>query len=273
MGDTEVVVKSKPDHVFRCVTKILTILLFLRLEEMSLLSIDDIIEAGSGRNVTWKHVFSNTATISNEFEYSNDKWVYAQAFIEQLLGTIFEEAVSYHILVPMGLIGYFEKHTEYPPMVARGYRGSNEDLMVIGSTLASGGVSPKTALRVISSNSVQKILRDSTKHAKDTFNNNKVVESMNRFLKDKSSSGNNVVRGYGLGLWRTKGWRTRLGKDVQGWLSMGSSEALLYFDEDMVVSMCAEQRILGLELTVSLKDVVQEIGSRLNDAYNTLDSK
>ena len=69
MGDTEVVVKSKPDHVFRCVTKILTIMLFLRLEEMSLLSIDDIIEAGSGRNVTWKHVFSNTATISNEFEY------------------------------------------------------------------------------------------------------------------------------------------------------------------------------------------------------------
>ena len=152
MGDTEVVLKSKPDHIFRCVTKILTILLFLRLEEMNLLSIDDIIEAesSSGRNVTWKHIFSNTATISNEFEYSNEKWTYAQAFIEQLLGTTFEEAVSYHILVPMGLTGYFEKQTEYPPIVARGYRGSNEDLLIIGSTLASGGVSPKTALRVIS---------------------------------------------------------------------------------------------------------------------------
>ena len=153
-------------------------------------------------------------------------------------------------------------------MVARGYRGSNEDLMKIGSTLSSGGVSPKTALRVISSNSVQKMLSDSTSHVKDTFNNNTVVRSMSRFLKDKSSSGNIIVSGYGLGLWRTKGWRTRgdkPGQDVQGWISMGSSEALLHFDKDVVVSMCAEQRVLGLELTVALKDVVEEIGSSLLD--------
>ena len=50
---------------------------------------------------------------------------------------------------------------------------------------------------------------------------------------------------------------------------MGSSEALLYFDEDgVVVAMCAQKRVTGLELTATFKAVVGEIGTRVNKAFN-----
>ena len=246
-----------------------------------MLSIDDAINSSLGIHVTWKQVFSNTAGSDGShagtlFEYSNEMWSHVSEFIEELTGVTFVEAITHYILKPIGVSGYFDKDTEYPPMTARGFRGSNEDLLVIGSTLASGGVSPKTRLRVISSISVKNMLRDwtRTQNVIASFKNDKTMKTMDRFANNGSirASNGNIVTGYGMGLWHVKGWRTKgsNGSAVQGWLSMGSSEALLYFDEDgLVVAMCAKQRKLGLELTAPLKEIVRELGSRLNTAYDS----
>ena len=49
---------------------------------------------------------------------------------------------------------------------------------------------------------------------------------------------------------------------------MGSSEALMYFDEDgVVVGMCTSQRVLGLELTSTFATVVRELGSRIDRSF------
>ena len=48
---------------------------------------------------------------------------------------------------------------------------------------------------------------------------------------------------------------------------MGSSEALMYFDEDnIVVGICASERVMGIEFTAPLANVVREIGYRTNAA-------
>ena len=70
--------KTEQIFIFRCITKMLTVMLFLRLEEMGKLSIDDEIE-GLPHRVTWRHVFSNTAgpdgiEAGTRFEYANDLW-------------------------------------------------------------------------------------------------------------------------------------------------------------------------------------------------------
>jgi hypothetical protein len=266
-------------HIFRCVTKILTVMLFLRFEEIGLLSIDDTISS-SVTKVTWKQVFSNTAGTDGshagkKFEYSNSLWSHVSDFVEKLTGVSFVEAISFYILSPMGLSGYFEENTPYPPFTARGFRGSNEDLLVIGSTLASGGVSPKTRKRVISLSSVEKMLHDWTREQNviASFLEDQTVKNMNRFCSsetDDSFSSYGIVDGYGMGLWRVKGWRTRgdLTYAVRGWLSMGSSEAVMYFDEDgIVVGMCSQNRTLGLELTEPFASIVKEIGSRISNAF------
>lgn len=127
----------------------------------------------------------------------------------------FIETVKYYILGPIGLSESYDVNTVFPPFTARGFIESNEDLLLIGSTLASGGVSPKTRLRVFST------------------------------YGDKSFPFG-IVDGYGMGVWRTKGWRTKgLQKSyVRGWLAMGSSAAVIYFDtDDLVVGMCAPKNV------------------------------
>ena len=281
------------DHEFRCVTKILTVMLFLRLQEMGLLSIDDVV-AGSGskygytyqNQVTWKHIFTNTAGTDgshagNKFEYSNAMWSHVSGFVESLTGVPFVEAIKFYISDPMGLTGSFDETTQYPPFAARGFRGSNEDLLTIGSTLASGGVSPKTRKRVVSSSSVERMLHDWTdeQNVRASFARDKTVGTMKRFRygeDDSSFSSHGVVDGYGMGLWRVNGWRTRDERKypVRGWLAMGSSEALMYFDEDgVVVGMCASQRVVGLELTSTFATVVRELGSRVDSSFQVANQR
>merc|ERR1712224_478869 len=108
-------------------------------------------------------------------------------------------------------------------------------------------------------------------HVNWSFQTDETVKSMKRFVDDERDDEESfqfgVVDGYGMGLWRVKGWR-RKGLHqipIRGWLSMGSSEALVYFDEDdLVVTMCASKRIMGLELTAPFAKVVKEIGSRMD---------
>lgn len=101
----------------------------------------------------------------------------------------------------------------------------------------------------------------------------KTVKTMTRFSSgehDDSFFSYGIVNGYGMGLWYVKGWRTR-GKSsfpVQGWLSIGSSEVVLYFDEDsIIVGMRSQQRILGLELMAPFASIVREIGTRISNSF------
>lgn len=278
MQSTSMTSKNK-GHVFRCATKILTVMLFLRFEEMGLLSIDDTIVT-LANNVTWKQVFSNTAGIKGthtekKFEYSNSLWLHTKDFVEQITGVSFVEAIRYYVLDPMGLSGYFDVNTPYPPFSARGFIGSHKDLLLIGSTLASGGVSPETRIRVLSKSSVEKMLHDWTREQNVTasFMIDKTVKSMTRFSSGEHNDSffsYGIVDGYGMGLWRVKGWRSRGNSSfpVRGWLSIGSSEVVLYFDEDsIVVGMCSQQRILGLELTAPFASIVREIGTRISNSF------
>ena len=273
----QAVPNNSGDNIFRCVTKILTVMLFLRLEELGLLSIDDVIN-GLLYKVTWRQVFTNTAGIDGihagaEFHYSNSLWSHVSEFVQTITDVPFVEAVKYYILDPIGLTGSYDVNTLFPPFAARGFLGSNEDLLLIGSTLTSGGVSPKTRLRVISASSADTMLKDwtSAQNVTTSFRNDETVKSMKRFnYGGEMAFPVQVVDGYGMGLWRVKGWRTK-GRElspVRGWLAMGSSEAVMYFDtDDIVVAMCAPKQILGLELTAPFAKVVRDLGSRIDEAY------
>merc|ERR1719253_539584 len=220
--------------------------------------------------VTWRQVFTNTAGVDGSeagkhFVYSNSLWSHVAASIANATGMSFLNVMDYYIIQPMGLKGHFDVDTAYPPYTARGFLGTNEDLMIIGSTLASGGISPKTRLQVISTKSVDEMLKDwtSVQNVRDSFSKDHTVDSMKRFHDGRSAEFKfNIVDGYGMGLWRVNGWRT-MGKDetpVRGWLAMGSSEALLYFDVDMiVVTMLAQQRIEGLEMTAPFANLIKNM--------------
>uniref|UniRef100_A0A7S1FN09 Beta-lactamase-related domain-containing protein n=1 Tax=Corethron hystrix TaxID=216773 RepID=A0A7S1FN09_9STRA len=257
--------------IYRCVTKILTIMLFLRLEEIGLLSVDDKVTGlANDITVTWRQVFTNTAGVDGSeagmhFVYSNSLWSHVAASIANATGMTFLDVMDYYIIQPMGLKGHFDVDTVYPPYTASGFLGTNEDLMIIGSTLASGGISPKTRLQVISNKSVDEMLKDwtSVQNVRDSFSKDHTVDSMKRFHDGRSAEFKfNIVDGYGMGLWRVNGWRT-MGKDetpVRGWLAMGSSEALLYFDVDMiVVTMLAQQHIEGLEMTAPFANLIKNM--------------
>lgn len=281
-------------HIFRCVTKIITVMLFLRLEELGLLSIDDAIEGlPHTTKVTWKQVFSNTAghdgkQAGNVFHYSNVLWSHTANFIQNLTGAPFEEVAKYHVLEPLGLSGSFDRNTAFPPFTARGFVGSNQDLLVLGSTLASGGVSPKTRMRVISPASVNKMLNDWTvaQNVTESFHRDETVKSMKRFVDGNETRHREffpyaVVDGYAMGLWRVHGWHIKGSScpddsnnrephitkiPIRGWLAMGSSEALLYFDEDdIVVGMSAKKRVNGLEMTAPFAKLVRNIGCKMTE--------
>lgn len=279
------IVSNDKMHIFRCVTKILTVMMFLRLEELELVSLDDLI-VGAPHNVTWRQVFTNTAGIDGShagkrFEYSNSLWSHVPNFVHNVTGVSFTDAIKYYVLDPIGLSGVFDTNSSYPPYAARGFLGSTKDILLIGSTLASGGISPETRLRVLSQSSVRKMLKDWTNvpSVSQSFKDDKTVLSMSRFYNntnynDDPLSVYGVVDGYGMGLWRVNGWRTRKGSiPVRGWLAMGSSETLLYFDEDdIVLGMCAPNRTLGLELTAVFASTVRAIGIRIDESFRDFNS-
>lgn len=165
----------------------------------------------------------------------------------------------------MGLNGHFDIETIYPPFTARGFIGTNEDIMIIGSTLASRGVSPKTRLQIITQKSVTTMLKDWSvmQNVEDSFHKDETMASMRRFHHEGESTFEyGIVHGYSMGLWKVNGWRTEkeTANPIEGWLAMGSSEALLYFDDDaIVVSMVAKQRVKGLELTGAFAKLVKSI--------------
>ena len=160
-------------------------------------------------------------------------WSHVAASIANATGMSFLDVMDYYIIQPMGLKGHFDVDILYPPYTACGFLGTDEDLMIIGSTLASGGISPKTRLQVISAKSVDEMVKEwtSIQNVRDSFSKDDTVDSMKRFYVGRSAEFkfNNIVDGYGMGLWRVNGWRTT-GKDetpVRGWLAMGISVALL----------------------------------------------
>jgi hypothetical protein len=290
--------------IFRCVSKILTVMLFLRLEEENILSIDNLI-MGIPYNVTWKQVFSNTAgrdgkKAGNEFTYANELWLHVPEAIYNATGLSFEETIKYYVLDPMGLSGSFDNQTAFPPVAARGFVGSLDDLMLIGCTLATGGISPKTSKRVLSTQNIQKMQRDwiTDQGVMNSFQRNIIVFGLRqRFTEGNSTSNffpfrmmvnhhpnstnattnandeNDNIAAYGMGMWLVKGWRKKVGAGgkivpVQGWLALGGMEAAVYFDSDgVVVGMLAPQNVVGLKLDRPFFKFVRQVGSIMEESF------
>jgi len=258
-------------HSFRCVSKLLVVMLFLRLEEHGLIQLD---QKPIGKPFSWQQIFSNNAlaNTTDGFEYSNAMWSLVPDAIAAASHMHFTDAIRYYILDPMGLAGHFDTETSFPPYAARGYVGPCNDLSVIGSTLSNLGVSPVTGKQIISSSNTYRMLGDTVSPntiGRSNFRKNKVTESMSRFHTGRADGHKDfpygVVDGYGLGVWRVKGWRSHAqDAPARGWLSLGSSENLLYFDmTGIVVSMCADTRQEGYELTGPFAHVVRDIGSHV----------
>ena len=268
--------------IFRCVSKVLVVMLFLRLEELGVLKLDDIVVAEERvYNVTWRHIFSNTAgsdgsKAGTEFDYSNGLWKYVPDSVHSATGMYFLDAMQHYILDPMGITGSFDTNTAYPPYAARGFVGSLDDLLLIGSTLAGRGVSTKTRKQVVSARSVEALLQDSVAlgNTTNSFSRHEVVKSMKRFHEPSSSLESDfprgVVDGYGLGIWRV-GWRSSAeGPQVRGWLCMGSSEALLYFDMTGLVVAMHSTRRLRYELTAPFAHVIRDLGSHILESLSLM---
>eukprot|EP00928_Gymnodinium_smaydae_P064421 TRINITY_DN47749_c0_g1_i1.p1 TRINITY_DN47749_c0_g1~~TRINITY_DN47749_c0_g1_i1.p1 ORF type:complete len:719 (-),score=43.38 TRINITY_DN47749_c0_g1_i1:263-2209(-) len=252
-----------PEHVTtRCVGKTLVTMLVLRLQEVGLL---DIAATVFKETYTWKDMLSNKAGFTSEgqrhsqlaFRYSNYPWRAVPDAIEAISGMSFHDALRQFVTIPMGITGKFNEGTNFPPYAARGFVGTVEDLVLIGATLANGGISPKTRKTVVSADSVAHMLADQTVDVKESFLQDTVRLSMRRFEK----AGARLPDGYGLGLWRVTNW-TAAG--VRGWLSMGGSEAAVYFDETgLVVAMTTPDRIERDELTLPMAKVIADLDVEL----------
>ena len=134
-------------------------------------------------------MFANTSGVvgtnaGDKFHCSDSLWSCVANFIQNLTGAPFQEVATHHILDPLGLSGSFDANTKYPTFTARVFLGTNQDLLLLGSTLASGGVSPKTRLRVISTSSVNTMLNNWTavKGITESFYNDETAQSMKRFV-------------------------------------------------------------------------------------------
>lgn len=260
---------------FTCVSKVLVVMLSLRLEELGMLKIDDPITSSSDNsckrknNISLRTIFSNVIRHGNgtKFEYSNRPWECVPKVIEASTRKPFRTSIQDYVLKPMGLSGKFNIYTLHLPYAARGYVGGIEDLLLIGSTLTNGGISPKTKQRIISASSVARLLR-TTSHFEEN-ESDEVVHSMSKFqAANEPNLRNNKaekfpkqpVDGYCLGLWHVSGWRhDDEGRPIEGWVSMGGSEALLYFEKTgLVVGMLAKAK-LGLELTPAFAKVVRDL--------------
>jgi glycerophosphoryl diester phosphodiesterase/CubicO group peptidase (beta-lactamase class C family) len=273
--------------VYRCAGKTLVAMLLLRLEELGLVNLDDpvpLVKDGivdtMTRRPSLRHVLSNrAATLENNtvprFQYDNFFWKYVPMAVERACrGLNFTNAIQHYILDPMGIDGKFDEDTPYPPYAARGFLGSLDDLLLTAGTLSSRGVSPKTRQRVLSPASVSELLSNTIPGMEDdpvqrlAFQGDKAFRSMTRFRNPRYLSGSNatvpieVMDGYALGLWCVHGWRRTLqGDPIRGWVALGSSEALLYFDTTgMAVVFLSPTRTMGKELTTAFALVVSDLG-------------
>ena len=174
--------------------------------------------------------------------------------------------MRHHVFDPIGLNGTFDYDSDYPPVAARGFVGTLEDLMLIGCTLSSGGVSPRDTdagnITEERGPDVEGFHSSEQGYGLISRGQNRQFNEEIRGSRESLSVG--VVDGYGLGLWRVRGWRRRLldgTPSVRGWLAMGSSEALLYFDtKGLVFAMAAPHRVMGLELTSPFANAVRNLG-------------
>eukprot|EP00971_Amphidinium_carterae_P201122 3991337-Amphidinium_carterae.1 len=85
----------------------------------------------------------------------------------------------------MGAEGQFDVNTNVPPFPARGYEGPLDDLLLLGSTLANGGISPKTGKRVITAESVSSMLepRMVSEAQRESFFASHQAQTMARFVQ------------------------------------------------------------------------------------------
>jgi glycerophosphoryl diester phosphodiesterase len=277
---------SEETAVFRCISKVLVAMLLLRLEELGLMNLDDpvpLINEGLGEKTprpTLRYVITNrAATVENStmprFQYDNELWKYVPMAVEHACrGLNFTNAIQHYVLEPIGIVGKFAEDSPYPPYAARGFLGSLDDLLLTANTLSCWGVSPKTRQRVLSPASVRELLGNTIPDMDDdpiqrlVFQGDTVVRSMKRFRDPRYLSDSNatmpieVMDGYGMGLWCVHGWRRTLqGNPIRGWVALGSSEAVLYFDmTGMVVAFHSPTRKMGYELTTAFSLVVSDLG-------------
>jgi len=271
---------------FGHITQLLTVLLFLRLEELGYSMLDSPVTGvdresytkGGKEPTTWRHVFSRTADRKGgppgiKFDEQSNIWKRAPKFVKSQTGLNFTTAMQHYILDRMGMVGNLNVTMTLSPSL--GFVGPLEDMMLIGSTLASFGVSPKTRQQVVSMQSVEMLLNNTVLQydnhsAKTGFLRHGDVKNLERHLRASNSTTRTnlsereaVVDGYGLGLFCVHGLRhTLLGEPIRGWMASGGHDSLLYFDTTgMVLAFNAPTRTLGYEVTTAFGRVVQDIGN------------
>ena len=273
---------------FRCATKLLVSMLYLRLGELGYASLDDVVGLStvdspttgnkSTHTLTWRHVLANTAgrdgsPAGTRFDYNSYFWKYVPDFVQRVCGMNFTTAMYHYVLEPSGMEGTFDLNT--PHSASRGFVGPLDDLLIIGSIFVNQGVSPKTRKQVLTAASVDRILSNTVLDydpTKKEFYNHKVVQNMARFrrtlrLENATLVSPHVMDGYGLGLWCVNGWRqTKQGDPIRGWLSHGSSEVLLYFDvTGMVMAFHSPTPHKGYELRAAFANTVRDVGDHILD--------
>ena len=235
---------ERTDVSFHTITKPLTALLLYRLQELELLRLDDLAPSSPNHfpNATWRHILTNTAAQEGEFSYSNTAWerVIDEAVGKATGGMRFVKAFQTYVADPMGLMGAFDtgtKNKDEIPYEARGYRGPMDDLLLLGCTLANGGVSPKTRQQVLSWESLEDMLALRVP-AEDTELGPSLRRApLARAMKDLKFPGKatrlfRLLTGYGTGMWHFEGVRNNP-RRMKAWVGVG--QAMLYFDETGLV--------------------------------------
>lgn len=215
-------------------------------------------------NSTFEAIFANKVH-REKFNYSNHPWQHIPTAVSRSTGKPFITSIQHHIINPMGLSGRFQMRTPYNLYAARGFKGDLDDILLIGSTLANRGISPKTKKRIISPSSVARILAITTRFKNES---DPVVRSMNRFKsRDKrtgSSFPNPPFAAYCLGLWHVSGWRRDSeGIPLDGWVSIGGSpDSIIYFDKTgLIVGMLAERKRYH-QISAAFAKVVRDMDSK-----------
>ncbi|CAB9515413.1 expressed unknown protein [Seminavis robusta] len=265
---------TKENRNMRCITKVLSVMLFLKFQEMGYLNINDKIVDGDNNThpMTFRHVFSNVGgsngtIIGKNFRYTNDLWYLIPGAFERITGMKFVDCVKEYVIEPMGLTGQYDATNKtMPPLAGRGYNGHPTDIAVIGATLAASGISPKTRKQVVSPESVQLMLQDtiSTPNLTESFNRDKIVLEMDRLYNQTGLFPNGFCNGYGMGVWLVDGWRhTAQGLPIEAYLSQGSG--MVYSDTTGLVISFRPNGIFTVFNVRSFVKIVRDIGNAILD--------
>jgi len=266
---------------FPGITKLLIHILLLRLEDLGLVNLDELVPLQTETDVsTTKHSWRHFLCSENVLQSYSNSVVEESLFnyIQQSCGVNFTTAMHYHVLEPMGLLGSFNLTTANN---LKGYVGAIDDPILIASTLVSAGVSPKTRRQVLSAASVNYMLRPTVANDKSAGNahEHRLLQSISRHLssnqtkQDSNAAGEMVVDGYGLGVWCVNGLRrTHQGQPIRGWLSLDQgnilgSQTSSYWDvTGLVLSVYAPSPGLEgdeFELATTFAAVVRMIGDHI----------